>query len=162
SSLADLRRRQGRPEEAEEPARRALAGMEKRIEGPQQPQLARYLNVLAEVLRLRGKTDEAEQVCFRCRSIIENAFGPEHISLDSCLATLARIRAGRGSLGEAEELYRRCLAILDDAVLPGQRERVARMEEYAALLRKMGRDADAAEWEAKAKAVPVWAVVKGD
>ena len=135
--LADLCRRQGRLSEAEPLARRAVMRAEKSLYGPQHPTLWRYLNVLAEILRLQGRLGEAEALCQRSQALIEKAFGTEHLGLDGCLATLARIRMAQGRHAEAEPLLRRCVAILEQAVVPEHPERIARIEEYANLQRRL-------------------------
>jgi tetratricopeptide (TPR) repeat protein len=137
ANLADLYRRQGRVYEAEPLARRALAIYEKSLYGPEDPTLARFLNMLAEIVRLQGGLEEAESLCRRSQRLTEKAFGTEHIDLDGCLATLARIRMAQGRHADAEQLLRRCLSILEPVVVPEQRERVMRRDEYAALQRQM-------------------------
>ena len=149
-NLAELYRRMGRLDEAEPLARRALALYEKCLSGRQAPTLARFLNVLAEIVRKQGRLDEAESLCLQSQTLTEEAFGSEHISLDRCLSTLARIRAAQGRSAEAEPLLRRSVSILE-RVVPEHLDRITRMEEYAALLRNLGRPSEADEWDAKAK-----------
>jgi tetratricopeptide (TPR) repeat protein len=157
--MTEVFRRQGRLAEAETAAREAVAGMEWAPTGSEHPSLARYLGSLAEVLRLRGNTEEAEALCLRARRLLERPF-PDHFGVDACLAPLARLNASRANFQEADVLFRRCLEVLDREVVPEHPERVLRMEEYAGLLRQMGRGAEAESWEAKAKAMPVWAIHK--
>ncbi len=160
ASLADLCRRQGQLDDAESLARRALTLAEKSIYGPNHPYLSRYLNVLAETVRQRGRLDEAESLCLRSQALTEKAFGPDHFRLDGCLAPLARIRAAQGRPGEAEALLRRCVLILDQAVVADHPDRLARREEYAALLRQLDRASEAEQWEAPPKPLPVCELVQ--
>jgi tetratricopeptide (TPR) repeat protein len=146
SNLADISRRQARLDEAEPLARRSVTLIEKSPLGPDHPHVARLLNVLAETLRQQEKLDEAESLCLRSQALTEKSFGPDHVSLDRCLSTLARMRTAQGRFAEAEALYRRCLTILEQA-MPDHRERALRMEEYASLLRQLGRAREAAEWD---------------
>src|SRR5262249_12636870 len=115
---------------------------EKSVYGPEHPTISRFLNVLAEILRLQGRLDEAESLCRRSQALTEKAFGPMHLNLDSCLATLARIRMAEDRHGEAEQLLHRCRSILEAVVVPGHPEQVMRRAEYAALLNKMSRPAE--------------------
>ncbi len=60
---------------------------------------------------------------------------------------------GQVKYAEAEPLYERALAIREEA-LGAEHPHVAQsLENYAALLRKTGRDAEAARMEARAKAI---------
>jgi hypothetical protein len=68
---------------------------------------------------------------------------------------LARIRTAQGKQAEAAELLLRCLAILDPVVVPEHPERLTRRQEYATLLRQLGREGEAAELESKTMAAPV-------
>jgi len=160
ASLADLCRRQGNLDEAELLARQALALAEKSIYGPKHPHLSRYLNVLAETVRQQGHLGEAESLCLRSQALTEKAFGPDHFRLDGCLAPLARIRAAQGRFGEAEALLRRCVLSLEPAVVAEHPDRLARREEYAALLRQLDRADEAQQWKAPPKPLPVCELVQ--
>jgi tetratricopeptide (TPR) repeat protein len=156
SCLADLCCRRGRPDEAEPLARRAVASFEKTVFGRNHPHLARFLNILAEVVREQGNLEEAESVCLRSQALLETSFGPEHPRLDSCLVTLARIRIAQSRLAEAEPLLRRCLAILDKTVVAEHPERWMRRQELAALLRQLGRTEEAVKWETRAQSTGIY------
>jgi hypothetical protein len=103
------------------------------------PTLSRFLNVLAEIVRLQGRLDEAEALCQRSQALTEKAFGADHINLDGCLASLGRIRLAQGRDAEAEQFLRHSLAILEQVVVPEHPERIAREEEYAAVLQRLNR-----------------------
>jgi tetratricopeptide (TPR) repeat protein len=139
SSLADLSCRNGRPDEAEPLARRAVTQFEQGLCGPEHPLLSRFLNVLAETLREQGNLNEAEAFCRRSQHLTEKAFGPDHPRLDGCLATLARIRIAQNRPADAEPLLQRCLSILDASVVADHPDLRTRREEYAAVLRQLGR-----------------------
>ena len=53
--------------------------------------------------------------------------------------------------GRAEPLYKRSLGILEKTLGPEQPNVAQSLENYAALLRKTGRDAEAARMETRAK-----------
>jgi tetratricopeptide (TPR) repeat protein len=152
SSLAEHCLRQGHCDQAERLARRALTLAEKSVYGPKHPYLSRYLNVLAETVRQQGRLDEAEALCLRSQALTEKAFGPNHLRLGACLATLARIRITQGQPAAAEPLLCRCLAILDAVVVADHPDRLLRRGEYAALLRQLGRPAEAASWDKETNA----------
>ena len=59
----------------------------------------------------------------------------------------------QGKYAEAEPLYQRSLAILEKALGPEHPLVATSLENYAALLRNMNREAEAAQMEARAKAI---------
>jgi tetratricopeptide (TPR) repeat protein len=155
--LAMLRRQQGALDEAEGLYRRALA-IHEREQGPAHPDVARVLNNLAALLAARGNYDEARPLFERALSIRQSALGPEHELAVQSLNNLALLCAAEGNAAEAERLYRRALAVLEKsdagkggATSDGDLVRV--LENYAALLEDTGRDAEAQELEARARAI---------
>ncbi len=69
------------------------------------------------------------------------------------LNNLALLYQAQGNYAEAEPLYRRSLAIQEKALGPEHPNVVQSLENYAALLRETGRADEAAEMEARAKAI---------
>jgi tetratricopeptide (TPR) repeat protein len=69
------------------------------------------------------------------------------------LLLLGVIYQAQGNYAEAEPLYRRSLAILERALGPEHPDVAQSLENYAALLRETGRADEAAEMEARAKAI---------
>ena len=65
---------------------------------------------------------------------------------------LAGLYADQNGHTEVEPLYRRALAIFETARGPDHPDVAATLEEYAGLLRATGREAQAAEIEARARA----------
>ncbi len=59
----------------------------------------------------------------------------------------------QGKYGEAEPFHKRALAIWEKALGPEHPSVAASLENYAALLGKTGRHAEAAKMEARAKAI---------
>lgn len=80
-------------------------------------------------------------------------FGPQDPRLAGTLNNLAEVYRAQGKYTEAEPLYQRAVVIAEKAL--GQNHSyVARvLANYAALLRKANRDADAEKMEARAKAI---------
>src|SRR6266545_1050217 len=76
------------------------------------PELAAGLDGLGEVLRRRGRLDDAEAVLARSLALREKAFGPESETTATALTTLGTIARSRGRYVEAEWLYRRALALV--------------------------------------------------
>ncbi len=69
------------------------------------------------------------------------------------LNNLAALYQAQGNYAEAEPLYRRSLAIMEKALGPEHPNVATNLENYAALLRETGRADEAAEMEARAKAI---------
>ncbi len=69
------------------------------------------------------------------------------------LNNLALLFYDQGKYTEAEPLYQRALAILEKALGPDHPDLVTGLENYARLLRKTDRKADAAKTEEYAKAI---------
>jgi tetratricopeptide (TPR) repeat protein len=66
---------------------------------------------------------------------------------------LARVHAVQGKYGEAESLFKKALAIFEMRFGPEHLYVAESLEGYAAVLRKMRREAEAGEAEARAKAI---------
>ena len=69
------------------------------------------------------------------------------------LHNLALLYNAQGNYAEAEPLLQRSLTILERALGPEHPDVAQSLENYAALLRKTGRADEAAEMEARAKAI---------
>ncbi len=69
------------------------------------------------------------------------------------LNNLASLHQAQGNYAEAEPLYRRSLAIREKALGPEHPDVAQSLDNYAALLRETGRADEAAEMEARAKAI---------
>ncbi len=66
---------------------------------------------------------------------------------------LAALYHVQGRYADAEPLYKRTLAILEKALGPEHPNVATGLENYADLLRKTGRDAEAAKMELRAEAI---------
>ncbi len=69
------------------------------------------------------------------------------------LNNLASLYQDQGNDAAAEPLYRRSLAIKEKVLGPDHPDVATSLENYAALLRETGRVDEAAEMEARAKAI---------
>jgi tetratricopeptide (TPR) repeat protein len=69
------------------------------------------------------------------------------------LSGLALLYKAQGNYAEAEPLFQRSLAIREQALGPEHPDVATSLENYAALLRETGRADEAAEMEARAKAI---------
>jgi tetratricopeptide (TPR) repeat protein len=149
--LKDLARHydvQGQDEKAEPLYLRALAIWEK-AQGANHSDDS-GLHYLAVFYYYEGQYEKAASVCQRALAIQEKALGQEHPVVASSLNNLAVFYDVQGRYGKAESLFQRALAIWEKALDPN----VAMcLENYARMLRKMGRLEEAAPLESRAKAI---------
>jgi Tfp pilus assembly protein PilF len=83
----------------------------------------------------------------------EHVLGREHPEVAKTLNGLAVLYDTRGSFAAAEGLYKRALAIAGKTPGSGDRELVTVLENYAVLLRKTDREAEAQAMEARATSI---------
>jgi tetratricopeptide (TPR) repeat protein len=93
----------GRPEEAEEALRKAVAGME-RAYGPDHPDVAASHWSLAHVLWGQGKLDGAEAELRTALAIADRAYPEGSAGRAAYQLPLGNLLAERGRFAEAEEL----------------------------------------------------------
>ncbi len=96
--------------QAEPLFQRAIAIGEQML-GPENPDLASYINNLANLYRKQGKYEQAEPLFQRAITIGEKMLGPEHPKLATRLNNLAELYRKQGKYEQAEPLYQRALAI---------------------------------------------------
>jgi tetratricopeptide (TPR) repeat protein len=84
---------------------------------------------------------------------LEQAVGPEDPALAESIITLAHGYTALGDLTRAEPLYQRALAIQEKTLGPDHPDVGRTLQGYAALLRKAQRDTDAAELDARIRAI---------
>ncbi len=75
------------------------------------------------------------------------------VTLAPNLNKLAQLYSTLGKYAEAEPLFRLSLAIRENSLGPEHPDVAQSLENYAALLRETGRADEAAEMEARAKAI---------
>ena len=160
--LADLYETQQKYAEAEPLYRRALAILEKEKKSRHPVSVPCASLILGEFYRKQGRLKDAEPHLRSAIAIWEKenweerrkrnataepcyGLGLRHINAYAdALRDLAEIYGEQGRVTEAEALYRRALAL--DIRLPSV---AAAARSYAALLRKLNREAEAAELEAR-------------
>ena len=142
---------QGNYAEAEKQWVAALQEAEKF--GPEDSRLATSLNSLANLYWDQGKYGEAEPLFKRALAIREKALGPEHSDVATTLKDLAILYLDQLRYGEAEPLFKRSLEITEKALGPEHLDVAFSLENYAYLLRRTGREEEAAKMEARAEAI---------
>ncbi|MCZ6485767.1 MAG: tetratricopeptide repeat protein [Acidobacteria bacterium] len=139
-------------DEAEKPLLRALKEAENF--GEQDPRLAKSLQALATLYRLEDKHQEAVLLLQRAVAITEKGLGPEHHTLAAYLNDLAFTNTHQDKYAEAEPLYLRALTIWEKAGRPEEDIHLAiSLHNYAVLLQKMDRNAEAEKLEERSKAI---------
>lgn len=85
--------------------------------------------------------------------ILEYTLGPEHPDVARSLNRLADGYVAVGDIIRAEPLYQRAVTIREKTLGPQHPDVATTLESYAALLRKMNREVEAEEMEARARAI---------
>lgn len=105
----------GKQDRAEEVIKNALAKTESDL-GPEHPQVATGLNLLATFYSFQNKHQLSEPLYKRALAIMEKAHGPEHPDVALILNDYANYCRGMGQKEElAQQLYERALAIMEKA-----------------------------------------------
>jgi len=127
------------------------------ILGPDHPDAATSLNNLADLYRGQREYAQAEPLYQRSLSIREKALGPNHPDVASTLNSLAELYIAQGKYAAAEPLLKRALAIWEKALGPDHPNLAISLEislkDYAELLMKTDRAAEAAKLVAHANAI---------
>lgn len=121
--------------------------------GPEDPRLALSLNNLALVYHAQGRYDEAEPMYQRAITITERALGPDHPNLAASLGNLAELYRTQKKYVEAEPLYREAVFIWEQALGLYDLQVALWLEDCAGVLRKLNRNQEAAEMEARANVI---------
>ncbi|TBR22101.1 tetratricopeptide repeat protein [bacterium] len=146
SELALGSQSRGRAAEAERLYRAAVEETESAL-GKGDPLTAARLSDWGLQLQRMERFADAEAAYRRALAIVEKASPPGHPRRDAALNAWGLFLEGRGRNAEAEEVYRRALKEA------GPRRSEAGRS-YGSLLRRLGREAEAAAAEAKAPAGP--------
>jgi CHAT domain-containing protein/tetratricopeptide (TPR) repeat protein len=93
-------------------AERMLA-LAKRAEGPEHPDVAAALDMLASLHDAKGDGARAEPLYRQALAVREKALGPDHPDVADTLNSLALLYQSRRDYARAEPLYQRALAILE-------------------------------------------------
>ncbi len=119
---------------------------------PDDPALVVPVSALAQLYREQGRLRAAAPYYRRLVAIFTRLMGPEDIHVAFSLVNLADVYAADGRDPEAEPLYRRAIAIVEQ-LAPESPAVAALLEDYAGLLARMDRGAEAALVRARAKAI---------
>ncbi len=110
----------------------ALARQEEKL-GPNHPSVAKSLNDLASLYKLRGRYAQAEPLYKRALTILERALGADDPEVATSMNNLAVLYEIQGHYAQAESLFKRSLAISEKA-LGSEHEAVALSLNNLALL----------------------------
>ena len=116
---------------------KALA-MRERDYGPEHPDTAASLNILAVLLHDQGDHTAARPVYERALTIRETTLGPEHSSTAMGLNNLAVLLHHQGDFAAARPLFERALAIREKTFGPEHRETATSLNNLAVLLHDQG------------------------
>lgn len=150
SQLAQVYAVQGKYVEAEPLYGRALK-IYQSARGEESLDVAATLNNLGVLHRMHGQYSEAEPYLKRALAIKEKLLGPMHQDVALSAKNLAMVYFVQGRYEQAESLFRRALAIREQE--PDTLDLAKSLEDYAGVLRKLQRQADAERLEARAKAI---------
>jgi tetratricopeptide (TPR) repeat protein len=129
--------RQGRYDEAIPVAQNILAIREKAL-GPEHPETASSLNILARLYMSKGDYARAEPLYQRTLAIREKALGPEHPDTAASLNNLAVLYKSTGEYARAEPMSQRALAICEKVLGPEHRHTAFSLNNLASLYCAMG------------------------
>jgi tetratricopeptide (TPR) repeat protein/DNA-binding XRE family transcriptional regulator len=138
NGLANLYRDEERYAEAEPLYLRALHIWEQTL-GPDHPQIAYPLMGLAYLYYRQGQYAEAESLNLSALNMWETV-SPNHPDMAYVLHRLANLYRDEERYAEAEPLYLRALHIWEQALIPDHRNIQRAREDYASLLRTLGRN----------------------
>jgi hypothetical protein len=127
----------------EEPRlQRVLASREASL-GPDHPDTADSLTELAQLYNYLRRFDQAETLMRRALQIREESLGEDHPDVVESLNSLARLHHIQGKFDRAEPFLKRAFTICQEALGPDHPYTVVVRENYANLLRQMGRVGEA-------------------
>ena len=140
-----------RYEEAERIFRRALTIMEKEM-GLEYYKLSRTLNGLGHIYNTWARFEEAEQYFLRALTICEKNPGKDPYILADTLHNLGELYfLGLGKHEKAEAYFKRALALEKEVYGAGSDETKETINDYAGLLRLLGRADEAVKLESEDK-----------
>src|SRR6185295_10997516 len=150
SQLAQVYVAQGKFGEAEPLYLRALA-IYQSARGTEHMDVAATLNNLGILHKMHGQYRDAEPYLTRALVIKEKVLGPGHAEVGLSLHNLALLYVAEERYDQAEPLLRRALAIREQGAESLDLART--LEQYAGVLRKEGRSAEADPLEMRAKGI---------
>ena len=147
--LARLYEDQGKYEVSERLYLRVLRIYEK-VLGAEHNDIAMTLHELARIYNVQHRYEELEQVELRALAIHEKVLG-EHQFTYATLYRLAKLYHAQDNYERAASYYQRALAIQEKEPGIQHPDTIKTISDYAALLRAMGRESEAAGLEARIK-----------
>ena len=129
--------RQGRYAEAVPLARETVAAEEEK-RGPNDPEVAAGLNLLALLYYALGDFDRAEPLFRRALQIREAALGPEDVETATSLNNLGLLYESTGDFSRAEPLYKRALSIREKKLEPDHPDIASGLNNLATLYYALG------------------------
>ena len=148
NNLGNVQRATGELQAARESFEAALA-IRRHALGPDHPHVAATLNNLGITLASLGDPEAARPLLESSLAILTKALGPDHPQVCFPLAGLAELDHRAGDLAHAEDEFRRALAIGEKGLGKDHPELAEILRPYAALLRDLGRDQEAAALEGR-------------
>jgi tetratricopeptide (TPR) repeat protein len=111
--------------------------------------MARCLNNLGRLYHQQKRYADAEPLYQCSLELTEKAVGAEAAKVARRLANLAELYCDWGKFSQADASYRRAIRIIRKELGPKHPTTVKSVKGFAALLRKMNRDAEAIAEEAQ-------------
>ena len=139
----------GKYDQAEPILKRALA-IQQKSRKPDHPEVAASLEALGWLYAAEGKP-EAESMLKQAMALYEADLGKDHPHTARCCAELSRVCLEQNKADEAEGFAKRAVAALKRSGEPGML--ATAVEDHAAVLRKLGRGAEADVLDAYARGV---------
>ena len=136
---------------AEKEYKQALALAE--LYGPEDPVVFRYLYPLGMLYMIQKRDAEAEAVFQRRIKLAEKVEAQNPEGRASVYEELATLYLLRGRYSDAEPVYKRALALYQDAYGADSPKMAEPLKYFASLLRKINRNDEAADLDARAEAV---------
>jgi tetratricopeptide (TPR) repeat protein len=133
-------------------AQRVLVIREK-VLGPDHPNVAIWLNDLANLYLAQGRYADAESLYRRALAMREKTLGPDHPNVAQSLNSLALLYTSQGRYADAEPLNKRALAIREKALGLEHPDVAQSFNNLAGLYRAEGRYADAEPLQRRALAI---------
>ena len=155
NDLGGIYRLQAQYAKSESLLQRALE-MRIKLYGPQDKSTARSFHDLGLLYYDQGLYAEAEPLLRRALEVWEAVLQLEDPDIARALDSLARLCTSQGKYTEAESLFERSIAIAEKSLLKDnpRHPRVALiLDNYAVLLRRMAREAEAHEKEVRAEVI---------
>jgi tetratricopeptide (TPR) repeat protein len=127
-----------------------LATIRRNLELEKKLSILDSVSAVATLCLKQGRYSAAEALFMKNLRIKEQALGEQHPEVAKELINLGVLYNAQGRYEEAEALHRRSFTILERAI-PEGREFARCLEEYASVLRKTDREAEADRMETRAR-----------